>query len=80
MALSAGAVAALLGYFRRFENSARYLGWAGPAGTVPVGLGRLELRLFHAPRAGPVSGTRTCRREPLEARGYPGQCAKNPPM
>ncbi len=38
MALSVGAVAALLGYFRRFENSARYLGWAGPAGTVPVGL------------------------------------------
>jgi predicted acetyltransferase len=38
VAISASAFSTLLGYFRRFENSARYLGWTGPPSTAPVGL------------------------------------------
>jgi predicted acetyltransferase len=71
IALSARAFGAILGYFRRFENSARYLGWSGPPSTAPVGLAaatdgfsiicptrRWMLRIVDLPRA-------------LEARGYP---------
>lgn len=71
IALSGTALGTLLGYFRRFENSARYLGWCGPPSTTPVGLAassngfsvvptmsRWMTRILDVPRA-------------LEERGYP---------
>jgi predicted acetyltransferase len=71
VALTAGALNALLGYFRRFENSASFLDWPGSPTMAPVGLAaatngfaivpttsRWMLRVLDVPRA-------------LEARGYP---------
>jgi predicted acetyltransferase len=72
VALTPGALRALLGHFRRFENAARDFVWHGPPSTLPVGLAlatgafslltkqlRWMVRLLDVPKA-------------LEARGYPG--------
>lgn len=71
VALSSRALDALLGYFRRFENSAGYLLWPGAPTAAPIGLAastngfamspsvsRWMLRVLDVARA-------------LEARGYP---------
>ena len=71
VALTAPALASLLGYLRRFENAAREMAWHGPPGGGPVGLAlgtntfaliptlnRWMGRVLDVPRA-------------LEGRGYP---------
>jgi predicted acetyltransferase len=71
VALSASALSTLLGYFRRFENSARLFGWPGPPSTSPVGLALSSNGFSINPSVSRWMGRVLDVPRALEARGYP---------
>jgi predicted acetyltransferase len=71
VAVTAPALSALLGYFRRFENAAAEMAWFGPPSGGPVGLALATSTFALQPTLNRWMGRILDVPRALEGRGYP---------